>query len=135
ESGRAFERRDHHLDEGATARLAGLVKDAGLAATSVPLPDLHQEENIEAPCSIAVATREFIRPTLSNAAVNCGMALISLDDERPSESAITSFYDRIRESMPTEGGSSTRLSGREVISACIEGSSFATDRFQLDPAE
>ena len=107
---RVFESRDHVLDEEATARLAALVKDADLAAPPVALPDFHQEENMEAPCSIAVATREFIRPTLSNAAVNCGMALISLDDERPSESAITSFYDRIRESMPTKGGSSTVLS-------------------------
>jgi len=132
---RVFESRDHVLDEEATARLAALVKDADLAAPPVALPDFHQEKNMEAPCSIAVATREFIRPTLSNAAVNCGMALISLDVERPSESAITSFYARIRESMPAEGGSSTRLSGREVMSACIDGSSFATDRFQLDPAE
>ena len=65
---RVFESRDHVLDEEATARLAALVKDADLAAPPVALPDFHQEENMEAPCSIAVATREFIRPTLSNAA-------------------------------------------------------------------
>jgi len=132
---RMFDSPDHVLDEEAAARLAALVKDADLAAPPVALPDFHQERNMEAPCSIAVATREFIRPTLSNAAVNCGMALIALDVEQPSEPAIASFYARIRETMPAGGGPATKLSSREVIDACIAGSHFATDRFGLDPAE
>ena len=73
---RVFESRDHVLDEEATARLAALVKDADLAAPPVALPDFHQEKNMEAPCSIAVATQTVIRVRAGRAV----MAVVSSVD-------------------------------------------------------
>ena len=63
---------------------------SGPLLPAVVLPDFHHKSNMEMPSSIAVATRETIRPALSSSSLNCGMALIALDMERPSEAAIES---------------------------------------------
>ncbi len=52
------------------------------------------------PSSIAVATRGAIRPTLTDAALNCGMALATLDIPKPDAAAIRDFYRRVRERFP-----------------------------------
>ena len=56
---------------------------ADLAAPPVVLPDFHHKSNMELPSSVAVATRSSIRPTLTSASVNCGMALIALNSDAP----------------------------------------------------
>ena len=66
------------------ARLAGY----DLAAPPVVLPDFHHKKKMETPSSVAVATRDSIRPTLTSSSVNCGMALIALDCDLPDEQAI-----------------------------------------------
>src|SRR5206468_175767 len=102
---------------------------------AVVLPDFHQEPDMEVPCSIAVATRTTIRPTLVNASVNCGMALIALDAEVPDEPAITRFYQRVRERLPYPPGYRRSLGRGDVLRAAGEGSRFAVDRYGMDPAE
>ena len=99
-SARIFDSPASPADVDALDRLAHEVQGADLAAPPAVMPDFHQERNMEAPCSIAVATRETIRPRLHNASVNCGMALIALDVERPDPRAITDFYRRVRERLP-----------------------------------
>ena len=47
------------------------------------------------PSSITVATRGTIRSTFTASSVNCGMALIALDIERPGAEAIADFYRRV----------------------------------------
>ena len=46
--------------------------------THVELPDLHLKDQMEAPSSTAVATGDYIIPTLASAAINDGMSIMKL---------------------------------------------------------
>jgi len=87
------------------------------------------------PSSIAVATRGAIRPTLTDSALNCGMALVALDVERPSPAAVTSFYRQVAERFPNPPGWRRDLSRAEVLRAATEGAAFAADRYDIADAE
>jgi len=132
---RVFDAEDLRPDPIALQRLTDEVRDADLAAPAVVMPDFHQEADMEVPCSIAVATRETIRPTVSNAAVNCGMALVTFDAGRPSAKAVDTFYRTIRQRLPYPAGYRRDLSSKDILRAAIEGSLFAVDRSGVDPAE
>ncbi|MDP9340571.1 MAG: RtcB family protein [Actinomycetota bacterium] len=132
---RVFDSPAAPADRDALDRLAGQVRGADLAAPPVALPDFHHEGGMESPCSIAVATRETIRPNLVNASVNCGMALIALDGGRPDARSIAAFYRRIRERLPHPGGYRPRVSAKDVLRASVQGSGFAVERWGVDPAE
>src|SRR3954453_23863290 len=84
----------------AIEKLESGVANADLAAPAVVRPDFHHKDDKEMPSSIAVATRDTIRPTFTSASLNCGMALVALDIERPTEAAIGDFYRRVRERYP-----------------------------------
>jgi len=116
------------------------VMRAGLAGTDLAgpaavLPDFHHKGDKEMPSSIAVATRETIRPTLTSASLNCGMALVALDAERPRVRAITEFYTRVRERYPYPPSYRRDLSVEEVARCAAYGSSFATERFGVEDEE
>ncbi|MEP7018149.1 MAG: RtcB family protein [Actinomycetota bacterium] len=99
------------------------------------LPDFHHKSNMEMPSSIAVATRGTIRPTFTSSSVNCGMALIALDGDRPSEEAIASFYRAVRERYPYPTKGRRDLSYREVRDAAVQGGEFAVDRYGVRAEE
>ena len=65
--------------DGITALETG-IQGADLAAPAVVLPDFHHKSNMEMPSSIAVATRETIRPTLSSSSLNCGIKTATPDN-------------------------------------------------------
>jgi len=108
---------------------------ADLAAPPVVLPDFCHKAKSEMPSSIAVATRGAIRPTLTDAALNCGMALIALDTDRPPAAAVTDFYRRVQERFPHPPGWRRDLTAAEVLRAATEGADFAADRYGLSGAE
>ena len=87
------------------------------------------------PSSIAVATRGAIRPTLTDAALNCGMALATLDVPRPGPRAVKEFYRRVRERFPDPPGWRGELTRDEVLRAAVEGADFAAERYGLDRAD
>jgi tRNA-splicing ligase RtcB len=115
------------------ARLQRAVADVDLAAPPVVLPDFHHKSDMEMPSSIVVATRESIRPHLTSASVNCGMALIALDMEPPSRSATVAFFDAVRTRSPHPPGWRRELSGPDVLRTTAEGAEFAVERYGLDP--
>lgn len=115
--------------EEALTELRVAVDSADLAAPPVVLPDFHHKSNMELPSSVAVATRGSIRPTLTSASVNCGMALISLDCERPERAGIEEFYRRVRERYPYPPGLHSDLSAKDVLRCAKQGATFAVDRF------
>lgn len=131
---RVFESEDAPTDPLALAQLRDGLADADLAAPAIVLPDFHQKHNMEMPSSIAVATEGTIRPTLTSASVNCGMALVTLDIERPTAAAIVEFYRRVRESYPFPPTYRRDLTTEEVVRCAAEGARFAADRFGVDPA-
>jgi tRNA-splicing ligase RtcB (3'-phosphate/5'-hydroxy nucleic acid ligase) len=106
-----------------------------LAAPPVVLPDFHHKSNMEMPSSIAVATLGTIRPTFTSSSVNCGMALIALDGDRPSEDAIGSFYRAVRERYPYPTKGRRDLSYREVRDAAVQGGEFAVERYGVRAEE
>jgi tRNA-splicing ligase RtcB len=108
---------------------------AGLAAPPVVLPDFCHKAKSEMPSSIAVATSGEIRPSLTDAALNCGMALMTLDVERPAESAVTDFYRQVAERYPSPPNWRRELSSAEVLRAATEGASFAAERYGLGDEE
>lgn len=115
--------------------LARTVGDADLAAPPVVLPDFHHKSNMELPSSVAVATLESVRPTLTSASVNCGMALIALDIDRPDEAGIVEFYRHVRERYPWPTRYRGELTIDDVQECALQGGRFAADRFGVDPAE
>src|SRR5918912_3438515 len=95
-----FETPDQPADPDALAVLVDGLRDADLVAPPVVLPDFFHKHKLEMPSSIAVATRDSIRPTLTSASVNCGMSLIALDGERPSRASIDAFYRAVKLRYP-----------------------------------
>src|SRR3989440_11814613 len=91
---RVFDNAEIPASESALADLRATVGGADLAAPPVVLPDFHHKSNMELPSSVAVATVDTIRPTLTSASVNCGMALIALDCDRPDRTGVEEFYRR-----------------------------------------
>jgi tRNA-splicing ligase RtcB len=126
---RVFDSAQIPAAEGALADLRVTVGGADLAAPPVVLPDFHHKSNMELPSSVAVATRASVRPTLTSASVNCGMALIALNSARPSRAGIDEFYRRVRERYPYPPGMSTELSARDVLGCAVDGGAFAAERF------
>jgi RNA-splicing ligase RtcB len=132
---RVFESARAPADPIAVETLRRGVAGADLAAPAVALPDFHLKGDKEMPSSIAVATRGTIRPTLTSASLNCGMALVALDVNRPSTEATTDFFRRVRDRYPYPPSYRRDLTPSEVVRCAAEGSRFAADRFQVAPLE
>ena len=132
---RIFDGPDLPADAKVLARLMERTVDADLAAPPVVLPDFHHKSNMELPSSVAVATKRTIRPTLTSASVNCGMALVALDADRPNDAGIAEFYRRVRERFPYPATNVRTLSVRDVRRAAVEGAVFAAERFGVDGDE
>jgi RNA-splicing ligase RtcB len=126
---RIFDSPDLPADPVALGVLAAGVRGADLAAPAVALPDFHFKSDKEMPSSIAVATRSTIWPTFSSASLNCGMSLVALDIERPSDAAVADFFRRFRERYPYPPGPRRDLTENEVVRAASEGAAFAVQRF------
>ena len=130
-----FESSDTPADAALVERLEQSVRGMDLAAPPVVLPDFHHKRNVEMPSSIAIATRDTIRPTLTSAAVNCGMALMAFDTDQPSERAIIEFFSLVRERLPDPPGNRRDLTSREVVRCALDGARFAADRFDINRAD
>jgi tRNA-splicing ligase RtcB len=130
---RIFDSADHPVRLDSLALLNGGIKDVDLAGPPAVLPDFYHKRLMEMPSSIAVATRETIRPIFTSAALNCGMALVGLDIDLPHKAAIRQFYDSIRAIYPYPPNYKPVLTAREVIRCAVEGAGFAVDRYDLDP--
>jgi RNA-splicing ligase RtcB len=130
---RIFDSHDAPADPALVHLVADGVAGVDLAAPAVVLPDFHHKSSMEMPSSIAVATTETIRPTFTSASVNCGMALIALEAERPDRAAIESFFRGVRERYPFPRSGRRELSAREVARCAMEGAGFAVDRFGASP--
>jgi tRNA-splicing ligase RtcB len=117
------------------AELSTQVRGADLAAPPVVLPDFHHKSKMELPSSVAVATVGTVRPTFTSASVNCGMALLALDCDRPGRAGIEEFYRRVRERYPYPTRNNRELTAGEVRGAAVDGASFAALRWGVDPEE
>ena len=122
-------------DEGLIERLGEGTERSDLAAPPVVLPDFCHKAKSEMPSSIAVATLGAIRPTLTDAALNCGMALVTLDVDRPSAAAVSDFYRQVAERFPSPPTWGRDLTYAEVLRAATEGADFAAERYDLGDAE
>ena len=131
---RVFESAASPADAVALEVLSAGAADADLAAPAVVLPDFHLKDDKEMPSSIAVATRGTIRPTFTCCSLNCGMALVAFDLERPRPDAVTDFYARVRARLPYPPTYRRDLSAADVVRCATEGAFFAVDKFGVDPA-
>lgn len=116
-------------DSAALAALTRRVEGADLAAPPVVLPDFHHKSKMEIPSSVAVATSGSVRPDLTGSSVNCGMALIALDTDLPSERAVDQFMRGVRERYPYPTRGRRDLTASEVVRAAEEGAEFGVDRW------
>jgi RNA-splicing ligase RtcB len=129
---RIFQSEDAPADVRALAVLQSGVADADLAAPAVVLPDFHLKADKEMPSSIAVATRDTIRTTMTCCSLNCGMALVALDSDRPDAASITEFYRRVRARLPFPPTLRRDLTVEEVVRCAADGARFAAERFGVD---
>jgi tRNA-splicing ligase RtcB len=134
-SSRVFDSPELPANPDVLAALHAQVADADLAAPPVVLPDFHHKSKMELPSSVAVATLATVRPTLTSASVNCGMALLTLDTDRPNDQAVAEFYRRVRERYPYPTRNRGELSAAEVRRAAVDGAQFAGERWQVDAEE
>jgi tRNA-splicing ligase RtcB len=132
---RVFDGPQLPADLGVLDELSTQVADADLAAPPVVLPDFHHKSTMELPSSVAVATVDTVRPTFTSASVNCGMALIALDCDRPGRAGIEEFYRRVKERYPYPARNLRELSAKEVRRAAVDGALFAAERFGVDDDE
>ena len=130
-----FEGPKVRADRTTLADMHARVGKYDLAAPPVILPDFHHKRKMETPSSVAVATLESIRPTLTSSSVNCGMALIALDCDRPDEKAIADFYRGVVERYPYPPTRRLELTAKEVAAAATDGAQFAVDKYGVDPAQ
>jgi tRNA-splicing ligase RtcB len=130
---RVFESDDSPADPLALALLREGIAQAELAAPAAVLPDFHLKDDKEMPSSIAVATRHTIQTTLTCCSLNCGMALVALDIERPTTEGVIDFYGRVRERLPYPPTYRRDLTPDEVVACAAEGAEFAAAKFGLDP--
>jgi tRNA-splicing ligase RtcB len=132
---RVFESVDAPANRDTLADLVADLHHVDLAAPPVVLPDFHHKRNMETPSSVAIATRDTIRPTLTSSSLNCGMALLALDLERPREHEISHFYRQVKERFPFPRTTRRELTADDVVQCAIAGGDFAAERFGVDPAE
>jgi RNA-splicing ligase RtcB len=132
---RVFDSDVDRADPAALAVLRAGIDGADLAAPAIVLPDFHHKSDKEMPSSITVATRGTVRPIFTAPSVNCGMALVALDADRPAPEAISRFYESVRNRYPYPPTYRRDLTRGEVIRAATEGSHFAVERFGVDPAD
>src|SRR5260221_14379277 len=121
---RVFDGGQTPASESALADLRATVAGADLAAPPVVLPDFHHKSNMEVPSSVAVATRDSIRPTLTSASVNCGMALIALNSDRPARAGLEEFCRRARPRDPPPPPPPPALSARGRLRPAAPGGGF-----------
>jgi tRNA-splicing ligase RtcB len=126
---RVFDGVDLPADRDVLDLLERDLANTDLVAPPVVLPDFHHKSDMEMPSSIAVATSGTIRPTLTSASVNCGMALLALDMEPPTTAAVTRFFDAVRTRYPDPPGWRKELTRRDV-----EGAGFGVDRYGIEPS-
>jgi tRNA-splicing ligase RtcB (3'-phosphate/5'-hydroxy nucleic acid ligase) len=131
---RVFESASAPADPQALTLMRTGIAGIDLAAPAAVLPDFHHKADKEMPSSIAVATTDTIRPTMTCSSLNCGMALVGLDADRPSAERIVDFYDQVRSRMPYPPGYRRCLTSEEVVRFATEGATFAVERFGVDPA-
>ncbi|MEO8106999.1 MAG: RtcB family protein [Actinomycetes bacterium] len=132
---RVFDDESLRADPAALRQLAEGVGGADLVASPVVLPDFHHKKNQEMPSSIAVATADSIRPTLTSSSVNCGMALLALNTERPSGAALDAFFRSVRERYPVPPSNRSELPRQDVVRAAAEGAAFGAERYGVDDAD
>jgi tRNA-splicing ligase RtcB len=132
---RVFDCSESPADREALRALSIGAAELDLAAPPVVLPDFHHKSNMEMPSSIAVATLGTIRPTFTSSSVNCGMALIALDCDRPTDDAVGAFFRNVRERYPYPTKGRRDLSYREVRDAAVQGGEFAVDRYGVKAEE
>jgi RNA-splicing ligase RtcB len=125
-----FESEAAPADQGMLEALGKGTDGAGLAAPPVVLPDFCHKSKSEMPSSIAIATAGEIRPAFADA-LNCGMALMTLDIERPSAQAVADFYRQVGERFPSPPNWRRELTAKEVLRAAVEGADFAAERYGL----
>jgi tRNA-splicing ligase RtcB len=128
---RVFDSQDLPADRDALTALRDGTAGSDLVAPPVVLPDFHHKRKLEMPSSIAVATRDSIRPTLTSASVNCGMALIAFESDLPSRAAIDAFYRGVRERYPFPTTNRRDLTYAEVVRAAARGAGFAQERWGI----
>lgn len=132
---RVFDGATSRADAEALATVRSTVTGLDLAAPAVVLPDFHHKSNMELPSSVVVATAESVRPTLTSASVNCGMALVAFDHEPPGPAGIEEFYRRVKERYPYPPRHRLELTPSDVLRAATDGGSFAATRFGVDAGE
>lgn len=116
-------------DRAALSMVQSRLSNADLAAPPVVLPDFHHKSKMELPSSVAVATRNTVRPDLTGSSVNCGMALIALDSDDADPRAVDRFMRGVRERHPYPTKGRRELSASEVLRAAEFGAEFGTQRW------
>jgi tRNA-splicing ligase RtcB len=131
---RVFASAEAGVDPAGLAKLEQGLEGADLAAPPVALPDFHLKGDKEMPSSIAVATTDTVRPTLTSASVNCGMTLVATDISRPDAQTVADFYDRVRRRYPYPPTYRRDLTAEEVVLCATGGGDYAVERFGVDTA-
>jgi tRNA-splicing ligase RtcB (3'-phosphate/5'-hydroxy nucleic acid ligase) len=100
------------------------------------LPDLHYKGKMEAPSSTAIATGDFIIPSLASAAINDGMSIIKLPFKKSeiTDEIVKSFFSEINSHASKSKFDMNKysLTKNELLDVCLHGASAVLGKFNLD---
>jgi len=100
------------------------------------LPDLHYKDKMEAPSSTAIATGDFIIPSLASAAINDGMSIIKLPFKKSeiTDEVVKSFFSEINSHASKSKFDMNKysLTKNELLDVCLHGASAVLGKFNLD---
>ena len=95
----------------------------------VGLPEIHLKAKLEAPSSVAIATRDLVSAQLSSPSPNCGMAVLALDlGAADAATRIDELFGLLRGVIPMRR-SPYELARADAIAAMKEGADFTRSRF------
>jgi len=100
------------------------------------LPDIHYKPQMEAPSSTAIATGDYIIPSLASAAINDGMSIIKLPFKKNeiNDEIIKDFFTQLNIHAAKNKFDMNKysLTEEELLDVCLNGARAVIEKFGLE---
>ena len=127
-----------HKDNSYAKKLLDDISQLDFYEGHVALPDLHHKKQMEAPSSTAIATGNFLVPTLASAAINDGMSIIKLPFKKSdiSPDMVSSLFSDINVHAAKTKFDLNKysLNTNELKNVCLFGARAVLQKFGLSEA-
>ena len=136
------------LDDHFSTALQTIAQLPGVQKPLIVLPDFHYKPHMETPSSFAVATKDYVYPSLTSTGLNCGMGVVktSLKEEDLDQNFLDDFYkgigkhgkiarSAIRFGLQLRRKDKYELTPQELQQTILKGPEVVCKKFGLDPKD